>query len=138
MGKHLGHLGGIWEASRRFSPLAKEFSRLILELVFVDFYQCWMAVGLYFGTFGLTFGTLERSLGPPGRLLGPRPLKTSKNIFFWDLILDYFLGHNLTLLGYVFEVRLPKASGSLFQRFWTHFGINFEGISSPFCRCWKP
>ena len=76
------HLGGIWESSRRFSPLAKEFSRLILELVFVDFYQCWMAVGLYFGTFGLTFGTLERSLGPPGRLLGPRPLKTSKRSFF--------------------------------------------------------
>ncbi len=84
------HLGGIGEASgrhlggshRRFSPLAKEFSRLILELVFVDFYQCWMAVGLYFGTFGLTFGTLERSLGPPGRLLGPRPLKTSKKSFF--------------------------------------------------------
>ncbi len=50
-------------------------------------------------------------LGTPGETPWTQTPKNIKKIIFWDLILDYFLGHNLTLLGYVFEVRLPKASG---------------------------
>ena len=76
----------------------------------------------------------------PGITLGHPGAQTPKNIKnkIWGDPLNYFLSNNLTLLRYVFEVRLPKASGSLFQRWWNHFSINFEGISQPFCRCWKP
>ena len=73
------HLGDIWEASgrhlggihRRFSPLAKEFPRLILERIFNEFHRFWMAVGLHFDPLGSLLVLWEDPWNHSGAPWGP-------------------------------------------------------------------
>ena len=91
--------------------LAKYFTRLIFDSIFIRLYQFWVAAGLHFGAFGLTFLVLGGSWGRPGRVLGRtlgthgiQTLKNHRGIIFRDLI----LGSIFAYFSMLFEMRFLR------------------------------
>ena len=97
--------------------LAKYFTRLIFDSIFIRLYQFWLAAGLYFGAFGVTFLVLGGSWGRPGRVLGRtlghhgiQTLKNHKTITFWDLSLGPFFAY----FSMLFEMRFLRMFSKAF------------------------